>query len=195
MHETRVVATSCALRAPKDKNRHVAQRRDFVGLEQRRMKAARMFAKGKRQADVAAELGVSRQTASDWHAKWRSGGKQALKAAGRVGRLPKLDDAALKAVEKALLDGPKANGFPTELWTLPRVADVIEEVTAVRFSDAHVWKVLKAMGWSRQRPARRAAERDDEALERWVKNDWPRIKRGPEGEVRGSSSKTRAASR
>lgn len=149
-----------------------------------------MFEKGKRQADVVHALGVSRETASDWHAKWSAGGRDALKAAGRAGRLPKVDSADLQRVEKALLKGAIANGFPNDLWTLARVADVIERETGVRYHEAHLSKVLRAMGWSRQKPARRAIERDEEAIETWKKDRWPAIKKAPGAGERGLSSKT-----
>ena len=74
--------------------------------------------------------------------------------------------------------GPKANGFATDMWTLARVAQVIERLTGVRYSQSQTWLILRQrLGWTRQRPARRAVERDDEAIEQWVKKDWPRIKR------------------
>jgi transposase len=143
------------------------------------MRAADMFAKGARQADVMRELKVSRQTASAWYAAWRSGGRRSLRAAGRAGRLPRLTDAQLAKVERALLRGPKANGFATDVWTLARVAEVIERIADVRYHPGHVWWLLRnRLGWSRQRPARRAVERDDEAITTWVKEDWPRIKKG-----------------
>jgi transposase len=159
------------------------------------MRAADMFAKGASQADVAAHLGVSRQTASQWHACWSDGGKNALRGAGRAGRLPKLTDEQLAEVEAALLNGAKANGFPTDLWTLPRVAEVIERITHVSYSPGHVWWILrKRMDWSRQRPARRAVERDEEAIANWIKNRWPKVKKTPGDGERGSASKTKAAS-
>ena len=83
---------------------------------------------------------------------------------------------------------------PTELWTLARVADVIEKVTGVKYHPGHVWRVLRQMGWSRQRPARRAAERDDEAIEQWVNERWPKVKKTPGPGTPGSSSKTKAGS-
>jgi len=102
----------------------------------------------------------------------------ALRAAGRAGRLPRLDADQLARVERALLQGPTANGFPTELWTLPRVAAVIEAVTGVAYHPGHVWRILRQrLGWSRQRPARRATERDDDAIEQWVKQRWPNVKK------------------
>ena len=159
------------------------------------MRAADLFAQGNSsQADIARELGVSHQTVSDWHEKWRAGGRGALKSAGRAGRPPKVSDGDLRKVERALERGPKANGYPTDLWTLARVAEVIEKVTGVRYHRGHVWRVLRQMGWSRQRRARRAVERDDEAIERWVNERWPRVKKTPGPGGRGSSSKTRAGS-
>lgn len=159
------------------------------------MQAAGMFAQGKRQVDVVVALGVSAQTASRWHRAWRDGGADALGGAGRAGRRSRLTGEQVAAVEVALLEGPQANGFSTQLWTLARVAEVIERVTGVHYSQTQTWALLrKRLGWSVQRPARRAVERDDEAIASWVKNDWPRIKRGPDDAGPGSSSPTRADS-
>ena len=158
------------------------------------MRAADLFSRGVVQAEIARELEVSHQTVSDWHEKWRQGGRTALKAAGRAGRLPKVSATELAKVEKALRRGAKANGYPTDLWTLQRVAEIIERVTGVQYHRGHVWRVLRQMGWSRQRPARRAIERDDEAIERWVNERWPRLKKTPGAGGRGSSSRTKADS-
>jgi transposase len=171
-------------------------RRDFEGMERRRRRAARLFERGATQADVARELEVSRQSVSRWYADWQRGGPAALKAAGRAGRMPKLSEAQLVVVDRALRQGPRAHGFGTDLWTLERVAAVIEETTGVRYHPGHVWKLLRdKLGWSRQRPVRRAVERDDEAIARWVGEDWPRIKRGLADAERGSSSRTNRGSR
>jgi transposase len=167
------------------------ERRDFEGLRARRMKAARMFARGKRQVDVVVALGVSAQTASRWHAAWVAGGRDALVGARRAGRVRKLTEAQLAQVATALEAGPRANGFATDMWTLARVGDVIEKVTGVRHSRTQVWTILRQrLGWSRQRPARRAVERDEEAVATWVAKDWPRIKRGPGAGAPGLSSRT-----
>jgi transposase len=88
-----------------------------------------------------------------------------------------LSDAQLAEVEAKLAEGPKANGFPTETWTLARVAEVIERVSGVRYGTTQTWTILRRrLGWSKQRPARRAVERDDQAIATWVKEDWPRTK-------------------
>jgi transposase len=157
------------------------------------MRAAEMFRRGKSQAEVATALGVSRTAAGNWYWAWRDGGKKGLTAAGRAGRRPRLSDEQIEQIGEALLKGARANGFPTDLWTLARVSEVIDSLTGVSYSEAGVWKILRQrMNWSRQRPARRALERDDEAIVRWMKKDWPRIKKAPGAGAPGSSSPTRA---
>ena len=152
------------------------------------MRAVDLFEAGMRQVDVVNELGVSAQTASRWHRRWTVGGRAALIGAERLGRTPRLPDGQLAE--------PKAHGFATDMWTLARVAQVIERVSGVRYSPSQTWLILRRrLGWTRQRPARRAVERDDEAIEQWAKRDWPRIKRGLDAEARGSASRTRAGSR
>jgi len=101
----------------------------------------------------------------------------ALRSRGPTGPVPRLSDAQLATVERALLEGAAANGFTGELWTLERIALVIEWRTGVRHHPAHVWALLRhRLGWSVQHPVRRAAERDQAAIDRWVAEDWPRIK-------------------
>jgi transposase len=170
--------------------------RDFEATEQRRKRAARLFARGVTQAEVARELAVSRQSVSRWHTDWQAGGTKALKAAGRAGRMPRLSTVQLQRIDQALRHGPRAHGFGTDLWTLERVTAVIKAETGVVYHPGHVWKLLRdKLGWSRQRPARRAVERDEQAIGAWVATDWPRIKRGPVGVERGSSSRTNRGSR
>ncbi len=93
---------------------------------------------------------------------------------------PRLSDRQLGQVEQALLEGATANGFVGELWTLDRITSVIQRLTGVRHHPAHVWALLHhRLGWSVQRPKRpkrRSAERDQAAIDRWVAQDWPRIK-------------------
>lgn len=170
-------------------------RRDFEGLEQRRMQAVRLFEKGETQASVARLLGVSRTTAMRWANAWQEEGRDGLRAAGRAGRKPRLSEEQLSEVEEALLAGPIASGYPTAYWTLPRVAEVIERVAGTRYHPGHVWRVLRKLGWSRQKPTTRARERDDEAIQRWVKTTWPAVKKTPHAAARRSSSSTRAGSR
>ena len=176
-------------------NKPFRPRRDFKGLEARRKQAARLFAAGRlSQAAIARRLGVSRTSVHRWHAVWRRGGTQALRRAGRAGRKPRLEKTDLQALDHTLRDGAVASGFSTDLWTLPRVARVIKELTGVQYHPGHVWRILRSLDWTRQRPARRAKERDEKAIQMWVAKDWPRVKKTLGGSGPGSSSKTRAAS-
>jgi transposase len=170
-------------------------RRDFAALEARRFEAARLFARGESQVTVARTLGATRAAAHRWYHAWKDDGRTALKAAGRAGRKPRLDAPQLARVEGALLKGPGAHGFATELWTLPRVAVVIERLTGVRYHPGHVWYILRRLGWSLQRPTRQARERDEAAIAQWKRERWPQVKKTRGAGARGSSSKTRAASR
>jgi transposase len=175
---------------------HVRPRRDFQQLERRRKQAGRLFASGKMiLAAIARQLQVSRQSVSRWYTEWSGGGACALKGAGRAGRKPKLDPRKLQQVEKALRRGARANGFDTDLWTLPRVALVIERVSGVRYHPGHVWKILGAMDWTLQRPAKQARERDPKKVEFWMKERWPAVKKTLGASKPGSSSRTKAASR
>ena len=181
---------------PSTSSRRVRPRRDFEALTQRRLRAGKMFDDGSTQADVVRELGVSRETASQWHATWREHGIDGLLGAQRAGRLPKLTDDQLVKVERALAKGPKVNGFASELWTLSRIATVIERVTGVSYSTTQTWSILRTrLGWSRQRPARRAIEADQDAIAAWARDRWPVVKKTPDGAERGSSSKTSRVSR
>jgi transposase len=160
--------------------RPTAYRRNARGLRDRqafegvRMRAGALFAAGRYQAEVARTLGVARQNVSRWHALWRAGGLEALRSAGPTGSAPRLTDAQLAAIDQALRQGARAHGFDTDHWTLERVATVIERLTGVGYHRGHVWKLLRhRMGYRLQRPARRAVERDERAIARWVAEDWP----------------------
>jgi transposase len=166
------------------------QRRDFVGLEQRRKEAAELFAQGETQAWVARQLKVSRQSVSRWYKEWSKSGAEGLKAAGRAGRKPRLTVAQMQEVDTALRQGARKHGFGAELWTLPRVAAVIERVTGVKFHPGHVWKILGALNWSVQKPTQQARERSSEKVEYWIENRWPEVKKTLVGGKPGSSSKT-----
>lgn len=164
--------------------------RDRELLEARRRQAAEMFRRGEKQAEIARQLRVSREAVSRWYRAWQGGGVRALQRAKHSGRPPKLTSAQLKQVERSLLKGPVANGFATELWTLNRVGEVIERETGVAYHQGHVWKILQSLGWSLQRPAKKPRERDDEALDRWRRERWSRVKKTPDDAGPGSSSRT-----
>jgi transposase len=176
-------------------DRTTRARRDFDELENRRKTATQLFRKGKSQADVARQLGVSRQSVSRWFQVWKQRGARAWRRTGSPGRPRRLTTTQQTRVEEALLKGAQANGFTSNLWTLARVARVIERQTGVRYHPGHVWRVLQRMRWSLQRPAKRAKERNAEAVEAWEGETWPELKKKLAELGPGWSSKTRAGSR
>jgi transposase len=148
--------------------------RDRQAFERIRMQAGALFATGHSQAEVARQLGVARQNVSRWHAQWQAGGSEALRSAGPTGQASRLSDAQLAAVNQALRQGARAHGFDTDHWTLARITSVIERVTGVGYHRGHVWKLLRhRLHYRLLRPARRAVERDEQAIARWVAEDWP----------------------
>jgi transposase len=175
--------------------RRPAAQQERERLQARRLRAGELFAIGVRQAEIARQLGVSRQAVSLWHARFKAGGTDALRSRGPTGPAPRLSDQQLAGVEQALLEGATANGFTGELWTLERIAIVIQRLTGVRHHPAHIWALLHhRLGWTVQRPRRRAAERDQGAIDRWVKERWPQIKQTPNGAKPVWSSWTKARS-
>src|SRR5437660_6736980 len=117
------------------------------------------------------------------------GGSDALRAAGRAGGKRKLNRQQLRQVEQALRQGARAHGFATDLWTLPRVVIVIERLTGVHYHPGHVWKILRALDWSLQRPAKQARERKPETVRHWLTQTWPEVKKKLAAARPGSSSK------
>ena len=149
-------------------------------LEVRRRIAAKLLEEGKGIREVARLVGASPSAVHGWKHAMAEGGQEALKAKPHPGRTAKLSAEQKEELEQLLLDGPLAAGFPTDLWTLGRVAEVIESRFGVKYHPGHVWKILRGMGWSSQKPERRARERDEEAIARWREEDWPRIEKKPD---------------
>lgn len=167
-------------------------RRDFVALETRRMEAARLLRAGLSQAEVARRVGVHRQSVSRWARELAGSGLRGLRKAERTGRPPRLSAAQLRDLERALKRGPEEFGFTSGLWTASRVRNLIEYRTGVRYHEDHVWRILRKLNWSCQRPTGRALERDERAIRYWKKYRWPQIKKKRSARGEPSSSSTRA---
>ena len=153
-------------------------------LEKRRFQAAAYFEQGKTQIWVARHFAVSRPAAHVWYWAWKDGGKAGLRSKGRSGAPPKLSAKQLGKVEKALLKGPRTQGYSTDLWTLERIARLIKKTTGVKYHPGHVWRLLRDLGWSSQKPETRARERDEKKIRRWVRKDFPRIQKRGSGPAR-----------
>ena len=107
---------------------------------------------------------------------------------GPAGRKSKLTVEQAQQVTEGLLASPSAHGYKTDLWTLPRVAGLIEDLTGIRYHPGHVWRLLGASGFSCQRPERRAVERDEKAIRGWKRVGWPALKKRPADKGESSSS-------
>ena len=134
---------------------------------------------GHRPGQVAKKLGVSPAAVSQWKKLYQQGGPKGLKAIPHPGPKPQLTPSQRQKLERLLLKGPLAQGYPTDLWTLRRIAEVIKKHFAVSYDPSGVWHVLKALGWSCQKPERRAREADEHAMAGWRQETWRRIKKSP----------------
>lgn len=160
-------------------------------MEKRRLKAVRLFAAGKGASEVARLLGVRRQSAHGWLKAWQAKGPEALKSKGAAGPKSRLSEEQKRRIVEAIVAGPRAAGYLTEVWTLPRVAKLIEKQTGERYHPGHVWWLLRQMGLSCQQPTRRAIERNEAAIAEWKKRTWPALKKKRARKAAPSSSSTR----
>ena len=142
----------------------------------KRVLAGRLMLAGQTPAQAAKAVGVARQTAYTWKARLEEGGLEALRSMA-TGRPAQLDKGQRDALATALRQGAMAHGFGTQLWTLKRVRALIERLYGVQFSEVHVWRLLGSMGFSSQKPDRRAIERDDLAVLEWKRKTWPALKK------------------
>ena len=157
--------------------------------EERRLAAAALFPRCRAgrlsQTEVARRFGVSRQSVSRWYETWRATGRTGLRAQPKTGRPPEIDDATWADLAAILAKGARAAGFDTERWTLRRVAAVAERELGVRHHFRSFSRILHAHGWTPQRPAVQAKERDEGLVRAWLKRDWPALTK--ELSARGAS--------
>lgn len=146
-------------------------------LEARRRRAAECFQERKPLRTIARLLGVSLSSVKRWKGAWKVGGVKALAAKPHPPRAAKLSDGQKEELVKLLLAGPLAAGFSTDLWTCARVAELVRKRFRVKYHPAHLGRVLHDLGFSPQKPRQVAREQDADAVERWRKHDWPRIKK------------------
>ena len=146
-------------------------------LERRRRQAIRLLNAGKSLSVVARAVSASVSSVFRWAGVYRANGLHGLQPRPTLGRPPKLSRAQRARLERVLLKGPLAAGYSTDLWTLTRVAEVIQHLFGVRYHPCHVWRLLHRMDWSCQKPERRALQRDEAAITRWKRQRWPHIKK------------------
>jgi transposase len=163
-------------------------------LEHRRLRGLVLLDEGRSLNEVARLVGSAPSSVMRWRNARRRGGVRALKVRFSPGRPPKLAARQRRSLVRRLLRGAMACGYQTELWTTARVAELIKREYGIRYHPDHVGRLLHELGWSHQKPERRALERNTKAIERWKREAWPRVKKTPHGWVPISSSPTNRAS-
>lgn len=163
-------------------------------LEARRYRALKLLDEGRSLHEVGRLVGCAPVSVMRWRDARDEGGNAALRVRFSPGRPPKLDMRQRRRLVTLLLKGAMAHGYRTEIWTTARVAALIRKTFGVRYHRDHVGRLLHALGFSHQKPERRAVERNEEAIERWKREAWPRIKKKPRGWVLTLSSSTSRAS-
>jgi transposase len=146
-------------------------------LEKRRLRAITLLESGTSYRTVASAVGASLSNIVRWAEVYDKEGSEGLKSKPIPGRPSQLTEAQQKKLEKILLKGALKAGYSTDLWTLRRIGEVIKKQFAVRYHPGHVWKIMKSLGWSCQKPERGALQRDEEAIRKWKRSKWSRIKK------------------
>jgi len=150
-------------------------------LEARRRRALTWLRKGWSLHEVARRLACAPSSVLRWRDAWRRGGARALRVRSSPGRPPKLTPPQRRRLVRLLVRGAMAQGYPTELWTTGRIAALITDTFGVTYHPDHVGRLLHQLGWSHQKPERRAAERDETAIADWKRVRWPQVKKRPRG--------------
>lgn len=156
--------------------------------EERRKRAWALYQAGWKQKDIAEALGVTKGAVSQWIKSVQEGGETGLKARKSPGAPRRLSTAERQRIPGLLERGAESFGFRGDLWTCPRVAEVINRELGVKYHPAHVSRILKELGWTPQKPIRRAKQRKEVEIRRWKEERWPELKKRPRKKAEPSSS-------
>jgi transposase len=163
-------------------------------LEERRCRALTLLNQKLSLNEIARRIGCNASSVMRWRDAVRTGGREALRAKPAPGRPCRLTVKQKQRLVRLLLKGATAHGYRTELWTTLRIVELIRRHMRIAYHRNHVGKLLHQLGWSHQKPERRAIERDEEAIARWTRTVGPRVKKTPRGwEPISSSSMNRAS--
>jgi transposase len=155
-------------------------------LERRRRRAVKLFRADKHQtlSAIARSIGASISAVSRWIKEYKRAGLHALKAKPVPGRPATLTKAQKERLAKLIEKGPRAAGYFNELWTIKRITRLIKDYFRVSYHPGHVWRIVRSLGFSPQRPIRFAIQRDNHEIAHWISYTWPRIKKKRTGSVR-----------
>lgn len=146
-------------------------------MEARRLTAVPYFKQQWSERRIAEKLGVAGPSVHEWKVAWKKHGRQGL-LAGRYGRVSRLGPTKEALIRQRILKGAGAHGFSGDFWTLKRLTIGIKRWTGVSYEERSVWHVLKRLGFSCQKPVKRARERDEEAIQTWLSTTWLEVKKG-----------------
>jgi transposase len=148
-------------------------------LEARRRRAVRLLQSGNSLSAVARMVGAAVSAVWQWRETVRRKGDKGLAARPAPGRPRKLTSRQRQRLPKLLAAGAQAYGYRNDLWTTRRIAAVIKRKLGVEYHPAHVSRILADLGWSCQKPERRALERNEAGIEHWKRHRWVEIKKKP----------------
>jgi transposase len=160
-------------------------------MNAKRLRAVELFREGLTGREVAERLDIVESTAWRWRKAWRERGLEGITSKRSPGRSPALDGEQRARLVKMIREGALAHGWATDLWTCARIADLIFRHFGVRHHPDHVGRILHQLGLSWQRPRRRASQRDEPEILRWMREEVPRIKKKPRRRAPRWSSRTR----
>jgi len=157
-------------------------------LEARRRQALALLKEGHSLQAVARWLRCAASSVMRWRDAVRRHGARGFQVGASPGRPPKLTKPQRQQLVRLLLQGSLAHGYRTDLWTTSRVAEGIARHFGIQYHPDHVGRLLHALGWTPQKPERRALQRQEAAIARWKRQEWPRVKKTPRGWAPISSS-------
>ena len=145
-------------------------------METRRLQAVPYFRRTWSERRIAEKLGVSGPSVHEWKIAWRERGIAGLKS-GRYGRVSKLSRAQEARVRREVVKGAAHHGFSGDFWTLDRLTAALKRWTGVAYEDRSVWHTMRRLGFSCQKPLKRALDRDENAIATWMQTTWPEVKK------------------
>ena len=160
------------MKTPSSKSQNI---REF-----RRLRAVELFESGMKQVDIARVLGVTKGAVSQWLSVYRVNGLDALRYRKIAKKPCRLSDEQKDELCEFLSQGPEHFGYAGDVWTLPRIAELILRKFGIKYCLTSVSAILKKIGWTCRKPVVRAAQRDEQAREKWLHEKWPEIKKAHE---------------
>lgn len=152
-------------------------KRDRRALEERRLVAGKLFNKGESQAKIAHKLRVTTAAVCKWHAEWKADKEKGLLSKGPTGADPILNTKKKQILKKAILSGPAKAGYSTDFWTLERIKALAKKKLKIDLGTTSVWRAVIGLGFSVQKPERRAGERNERAITDWKLKTFPKLKK------------------